>query len=266
MKKFKFGFSFLLLVLICILMRNFLLLVNYLFALTLHELAHLFVATKCGYSLKQFKLNMFGVSVELDEKINDKDSFAINIAGPMFNLLLCVFCVALYWLIPISFKYLNLFCMSNLTLAVFNLLPVYPLDGGKIFKTLFSNNKKYKILDLCVRLILIGVSLILFLISLSLKPNLFFILLVIFFLIPIKQDPTLTLFKTKKDKKFEKIVLLKASEEETLFMLLKKIKPNHYTIFYFNEENPIYLDEDKVLDLATKFPLQNKMDELIYTK
>ena len=151
MKKVKFGISFLLLIIVCVVIGNFLLLINYLLALTLHELAHLFVATKYGYSLKQFNINIFGVSIELNEKISDKDCFAINIAGPIFNLMLCVMCLALYWLIPATFNYLNLFCISNLVLAVFNLIPVYPLDGGKIFRSMFSSTKKYKKLDFVVR-------------------------------------------------------------------------------------------------------------------
>ena len=140
MKKFKVGISFLLLVLVCVVFQKFTLLINYILALMLHELAHIFVATKCGYTLKEFKLSLFGVAVELNEKIDEKDSFAINISGPFFNLFLCLICVALYWLIPVSFSILNTFCISNLTLAIFNLLPIYPLDGFKLVEV-FS---KYK--------------------------------------------------------------------------------------------------------------------------
>ncbi|MBQ8615437.1 MAG: hypothetical protein IJ415_02605, partial [Clostridia bacterium] len=133
MKKFKIGPSFFLLIVVCIMTKNIVLMLNYLLALFLHEIAHLWVAGKRGYSLRTIKLDMFGLAVDLNEKVDDKDQFAINIAGPVCNLFVCVLCLATYWLIPTSYIYLNTFCFSNLILAIFNLLPVYPLDGGKIF-------------------------------------------------------------------------------------------------------------------------------------
>ena len=141
MKKFKLGISFLLLILICFITGNVELIINYILALTLHELAHLFVAVKSGYSLKLIKLDMFGLSIDLNEMIDDRDNFKINIAGPVCNLLMVVCCMAFYWLIPTSYFYLNTFCFANLILAIFNLLPVYPLDGGKIFRGIIKNDK-----------------------------------------------------------------------------------------------------------------------------
>ena len=143
MKKVKLGASLILLVLLAILTNSFSLIINYLLALTLHELAHLFVATKLGYSLKFIKLDMFGLSIELNEAIADKDSFKINVAGPVFNLLLCVICMALYWLLPLSYFYLNTFCFANLVLAIFNLLPIYPLDGYRIVDSFCRFDNKF---------------------------------------------------------------------------------------------------------------------------
>ena len=120
---------------------------NYLLAIFLHEIAHLLVAERKGYSLKQIKLDAFGLAVDLNEKIDNEDQFVINIAGPICNLLLCILCLATYWLFPISFCFLNTFCFCNLVLAIFNLIPVYPLDGGKIFCGIIKSEKVYKILD-----------------------------------------------------------------------------------------------------------------------
>ena len=153
MKKFKVSLSFILLILLSLFMGQALLIFNYLVALSIHELAHLFVALKNGYSLKFVKLDIFGMSVELNESIDDKDNFRINIAGPVVNLLMCLICMSLYWLIPISFHYLNTFCFANLMLAVFNLLPVYPLDGGKIFRGIIKSDKAYKILGMDINIV-----------------------------------------------------------------------------------------------------------------
>ena len=158
MKKFRIRPSFLLLVLLSIYFNKFSLLINYFLALSLHELAHIFVAINKGYKLKLVKLDMFGMSVELDETIDNKDCFLINIAGPMINLLIAVICVAMYWLVPTSYYVLKDFCLANLILAVFNLLPIYPLDGGKIFRGLIKRDKTYKVLDNVVRITLVMLS------------------------------------------------------------------------------------------------------------
>ena len=142
MKKIKINPSFLLVVIISMLTRNLIVLTNYLLALFLHELAHLFVSNQKGYSLKVIRLSVFGLSLELNEKINDRDQFAINIAGPCFNLFICLVCLASYWIFPNTYQYLNVFCFVNFTLALFNLLPIYPLDGGKIFHRIMNECSK----------------------------------------------------------------------------------------------------------------------------
>lgn len=263
MKKLKCGVSFVLLVIVCVLTQKILLLINYILALLLHELAHVFVAAKYGYNLKEFKINVFGISVELDEKIEDKDSFAINIAGPLFNLFLAILCMAFYWLVPVSFKYLNIFCVSNLTLAVFNLLPIYPLDGGKIFKSLIQNTKIYNKLNKIIKIFLVFLTFSLFLLSTKHQTNWLFLVLTIFFLLPNKSETNMSVFKFSKHKKFEKVVILKAGKDETLFNLLKKIKSNVYTIFYINSTRIKCLDEDLIIDFSTKYPLTTKIKEII---
>ncbi len=263
MKKFKVSISFLLLVLLCIITQKFLLLINYVLALLLHELAHLFVAVKRGYTLKNFKLSLFGVAVELNEKIDDKDSFCINIAGPIFNLFLSLVCVATYWLIPKSYLILNTFCVANLTLAVFNLLPIYPLDGGKIFSS-FVSPKTFKFAE---KIVCYGVSICLiftFIFTSINQPNWFLLLFAIFFLTAKKdKESEMSLFKYSKNKKIEKVVLLKTNGEETLFDLLKKIQTRKYTIFYFNKTKPQYIDEDKIIELATIYPLKYKIYKIL---
>ena len=265
MKKFKIAFSFLLLILLCVVCGKFILLINYIFALILHELAHIFVATKRGYTLKNFKLSLFGVAVELNEKIDEKDSFAINISGPFFNLFLCIVCVALYWLIPISFSILNTFCISNLTLAIFNLLPIYPLDGGKVFHSILGA-KKYKIFEKIICLVCSVLFMALFIFNLLNKTKWLFLFFAIFFLtIKTKKSNEMSLFKYSKNKKIEKVEILKLTGNETLFELLKKIKTKRYTIFYLNKTTPKYIDEDEIIELSTKYPLTHTIN-LIHNK
>ncbi len=231
-------------------------------ALTLHELAHVWVAVKNGYSLKLIKFDTFGMSVELNETIDDKDSFKINVAGPVFNLMLSVVCMALYWLVPTSYYYLNTFCFANLILAIFNLLPVYPLDGGKIFRGMIKSDKVYKILDCVIRYSLAILFICAFVMSCFKMPNFMMLIMAVFFLTSKgKQTPTMSIFKIKSNKSFDKVIILKVEETETLFNLIKQIKQHHYTIFYVPKLNK-YFDEDNIIELSLKHPLTTILNEI----
>lgn len=264
MKKIKIGISFVLLILACLIIKNGLVLINYLSALILHELAHLWVATKRGYKLKMIKLDMFGMSVDLGEKVDDKDLFSINLAGPLFNLLLCVLCLASYWIFPKAYFYLNNFCLANLILAMFNLLPIYPLDGGKMFKGMFKSSKAHKTFDTVVRIVLIVLFGVVFCVSLKYKPNWFCLLFIAFLVVSFsKKQPNFSLFKNNSKKQFEKVVMLKIDKTETLFNALKKINNRHFTIFYFKTSKYNFVDEDLLINLATRFPLTSRIGEIV---
>ncbi len=262
MKKFKVGLSFLLFIIFSLIFNKIALVFNYLLALSLHELAHLFVAVKSGYTLKIARLDMFGLSIELNEQIDHKDSFKINIAGPFFNLLLALICMALYWLIPTCYIYLNTFCFSNIIIAIFNLLPVYPLDGGKIFRGMVKSDKAYVILDRVIRYSLAGLFICAFVFSCFGSPNLILLIFAIFFLFTGREKtPTMSIFKYRQNKHFDKVVILKVEETETLFSLIKQIKPHNYTIFYVPKLNK-YFDEDNVIELSLQHSLTSKLIEI----
>lgn len=262
MKKFKIGPSFLLLIVLCLTLKNFLLLINYFSALFLHELAHLFVAKSRGYNLKQMRLDIFGLSLNLKEEVDGKDAFAINISGPICNLLICLICFAFYYFVPSSVVVLNTFCLSNFALAIFNLLPIYPLDGGKIFRGLIQSDKVYKLLDKFIRYSFVVVFLILFICSCFNKVNILFAVMVVFFLTSkAKQEHTLSIFKFSK-KSQQKVRILKVDENIDIFTLVKQLKKSTYTIFYCKNLNKKYLDEDELINLSLIYQLNTKLKDV----
>lgn len=262
MKKIKINPSFLLVVIISVFTRNLILLTNYLLALFLHELAHLFVSTQKGYTLKVIRLSVFGLSLELNEKINDRDQFAINIAGPCFNLFICLVCLATYWIFPNSYQYLNVFCLVNLTLALFNLLPIYPLDGGKIFHGIIKSERMFKTLNIILKWGGGLMFVLMFMGSMSTKPNFMFLILSVFFLtLSGKRIPTTSIFKCSKHKNFDKVVILKVDDSTILLELIKHIRTSCFTIFYI-EKDKKFIDENEIVDFAIKHSLTTKLSDV----
>ncbi|MBF9058075.1 CBS domain-containing protein [Rhodobacterales bacterium HKCCSP123] len=107
-------------------------------SLILHELAHSLVARRHGLGIGGITLFLFGGVAELvDEPRSATSEFWIAIAGPAMSLLLAgLFGLATMathaaGIVGTIFAYL---ASINLILAVFNLLPAFPLDGGRVLR------------------------------------------------------------------------------------------------------------------------------------
>lgn len=125
-----------------------------LFAL-IHELGHLVCGLVMGLKPKALKIMPFGLCIEFSiipkdyhHKRIDANSLALRkiaiaLAGPITNVLIVVGCKILQnKIINVD---LNTIIYANLLIAIFNLLPIYPLDGGRcmhnIIKLLKGNKK-----------------------------------------------------------------------------------------------------------------------------
>lgn len=104
-----------------------------------HELGHSFAAAGAGYKLNRITLMPFGavVSGELDG-LKCTDELKIALAGPILNLAVGLFFVAVWWIFPEIYAYTDVAAQANFTLALVNFIPVYPLDGGRIAYSLLS--------------------------------------------------------------------------------------------------------------------------------
>ena len=90
------------------------------------------------------------------------------------------------------------------------------------------------------------------------------LVLILFFIISKnKRNPTMSIFKYRQNKSFDKVVILKVEETETLFNLIKQIKSHHYTIFYVPKLNK-YFDEDNIIELSLKHPLTSNLNTIGY--
>lgn len=107
-------------------------------AVLLHECAHAKIAKRLGYGLNVIRLMPYGAALCGDADIRPKHEITIALSGPLFNLAVAVLFAALWWLLPSSYMFTRVLCDANLFIGVFNLLPVYPLDGGRVLLAALS--------------------------------------------------------------------------------------------------------------------------------
>lgn len=105
-----------------------------------HELGHSFVAIAQGIEVKSITLFLFGGLANLDkESRTPAGAFGVAIAGPAVSLLLFGLLTVLKSVSGLAVPWialLSLLASINLALALFNLIPGLPLDGGNILKAL----------------------------------------------------------------------------------------------------------------------------------
>lgn len=97
----------------------------------LHELGHVIMAKSYGYNTTEICINPLGgvASIPDSEKMSNRQMFFVAWAGPAVNIALT----------PILYYTgLNTLLMINVIMLIFNLLPFFPMDGGRIIKSILG--------------------------------------------------------------------------------------------------------------------------------
>lgn len=141
----------------------------------LHELAHVFLSLKYGLEVRQIILFVFGGIADIKEETEDyKKEFKIAVAGPIASFSLALLFLSLWYMIfilggseaiPLGFMtgtqdttqpgaYKEIIAIlsgiliystvANTLVGIFNLLPAFPLDGGRMLRAILIKwNKSY---------------------------------------------------------------------------------------------------------------------------
>ena len=225
-----------------------------------HELAHSLVAKANKIKVDKINLFFFGGLAEIHDDYDDpKVELKTAAAGPIFSILFG----ALFYLLYLQnfephlsaiFKYLY---YVNFILAIFNLVPGYPLDGGRIFRSLvWMHTKDLKKATriavvggktFAVLLILLGV----YEIFISMPGGLWYILIGIFLYFIANASLNQVLIKDTLSKvKVESFIKKKyetAKPDEKLNDIVKRFMDNEEKTYIMQDKNKIYvIDVDEI--------------------
>lgn len=137
----------------------------------IHELGHLAAGLILKFKPEEIKLTPVGLQIQFkvsDEeyKLNNVKSYTIKkaiiaLAGPLTNFIIATIMIAIAQInIELQYTYMfSLIVYSNLLIAMFNLIPIYPMDGGRVVKEIlsiiFGKKKAYKITYMISKTVLI---------------------------------------------------------------------------------------------------------------
>ena len=205
----------------------------------IHELGHISAAIYYKWNIEKIIILPFGGITIFNEYLNRpiKEELIIALAGPIYQIIF-------YYLVSFLNLKTSLFSSYHYTLLLFNLLPLIPLDGSKIFGLLLEKYLPYKLANFLTIIISFLIVTILSLIMIINK-NLLMIIILFFILIKLitqtKQykyifnkflfERYLYNFNFKKRKKINGLKLNKIIRDKT-------------HIFYYNN---IYKTEKEVL-------------------
>ncbi len=236
----------------------------------LHEFGHALVAKRLGYSLNTISLMPYGACLSGNTKFFKKwHETLIIVAGPLVNLLLILLCLLFKVAFNLESIFLKIFLSANFSTLFFNLLPIFPLDGGRVMLSLLKLKLTYKKAQKIAGIIAsIVCSIFVGLFILSYFFNLSYMLGIncLFLIISAMQENNEAYYKNLKDFQNEKLLIkqsaktnkYKVNQNKSVLQTYKIIdKTNNCEIFILNNNNLI-------IKKITLQELKNKLFESKY--
>ncbi|AKL95100.1 peptidase M50 [Clostridium aceticum] len=121
--------------------KYFFQLIVMIFVIVVHELAHSLTSIHYGIDVEEIELFPFGGVAKANNYL-EMDPFkemVIAIVGPMSNFIMMFVMIVLQSYIALQMELVHFFILSNLTIGLFNMLPILPLDGGRILRAYISS-------------------------------------------------------------------------------------------------------------------------------
>jgi Zn-dependent protease/predicted transcriptional regulator len=114
----------------------------------LHELGHSLLALHYGVSIDSITLWLFGGISRFQEMPERwQNELVVAVAGPVVSVVLGGVCFGLFQVVPQSFEsarfVLGYLAVLNVALAAFNMLPGFPMDGGRVLRAFLARTRSY---------------------------------------------------------------------------------------------------------------------------
>lgn len=198
-------------------------------SVTAHELAHYLVAMICG--ARDLTVLLLPCGAALSVKGEFSHYAVVLAAGPFFSLVLASFALSACWIVPELYGAFKTFITANAFLAALNLLPAYPLDGGRLFRLLFPQ-KWARVTSDALTLLLGGAALFCFFLFFKLSYLIFALFMILSFTATkvgrvnrlTENDPLYLLARTDEDGRLRP-ALVKRGKRRALRLSAKKIPP-----------------------------------------
>lgn len=180
--KIQINIRILLMILISFIFDNVDTYIIFLIFTIVHEIAHLIVGMIIGGKPKTIRIEPFGVSLEIYSYSQRSSLLKIlfYLVGPLINLIIAIIFMRI---IHIEEVIRTKIVYINLLIFLFNMLPIMPLDGGRILREIlfiiFKENKCDEILFIISKFFLLAISFTYSILIIKIK-NIYILFLIIY--------------------------------------------------------------------------------------
>ncbi len=238
------------------------------YALTalLHECGHIFCAARMGYKCEKISLMPYGAAAICDtDGIRARDEVRLALAGPAVNAFMCVLCAGLWWFYPVTYGYTDTVFNANAVMLAINLLPAYPLDGGRALSGLLSQFMLKKRVGLILRGMSIAVSAALVLVFFLAYKNASLLIFAAFLSASaFGKDVALlrTGFRPKKIKRGREMRHIMLNDSSTFKDALRYIDDSKYCVFQFYSDGMLdEITEEELFEMLETRSIYDRVSE-----
>lgn len=232
----------------------------------LHEITHILVALKFGCKFYNIEFHIFGMKAELIDidSLKENQKIIVYLSGALLNIVLAIF----FYIINIKYdsSFIETSMNLNIGLAVFNLLPAYPLDGSRILEVILSKKMLFKkaqkiisIVSFSIAALFIIISAIIYIFLHSLNLSMIIGAIIIIYITRMEEHTTMYITMSNVVKKRHKLLKNKYIENKSISVYYKQglvnvlalVDRNKFNTFYILDDDMklIYiLNEDELID------------------
>jgi stage IV sporulation protein FB len=273
--KVEVHYSFFLLLLIVVFSGNYIFAAASVLFSFFHEFAHKRVAVILGYVPEKISYGLFGGVLHLrDGFIQPLDELLIHLSGPLFNIFTAFMLYGIY--LNYYYPWLESVILANVILALFNLMPFYPLDGGKITDLYLAMFLGYGRSQKISRLFSLVFSVFLFLLGLYLIQyslmNVFLCALAVNLYIARKQDNSFIFYKITRNIEEEKDgspQIMVCKEDTKVIKVIERYKPMQNRMITIVSDKGKYrgqLTENELLEGIYHCGIHASFKKILYYK